>query len=191
MPGSPQCPSRPECSSLRIDSASVVADQDSQLPVTVFEFDFDALRARMPEGIDQSFPADPVDLVAQHRMQRPWLAVHDHAKSDIVVDCEFILDVAKTPVQDRVIRHAKIAALAPRSGLLRSPGSSIQECGPTRTWPANPEGGGPPQHAVASTRSGSLAARCHEAPAQFAFVRPAALQTRTLSCLVRSCRRRR
>ena len=53
------------------------------------------LRLRMLECVDQSLPADAIDLIAQHRMQWPRLAVHNHAKSGVFLDGEFLLDARK------------------------------------------------------------------------------------------------
>ena len=50
---------------LRIDAASVVADQDSQLAGGVFELISMLFARGMPECVDQSFAADAINLVAQ------------------------------------------------------------------------------------------------------------------------------
>src|ERR1700722_1532669 len=98
---------------LRIYAAVIVAHQYAQLPGSVFQLDFDALRARMPEGVDQSFPADAVDLVTQNRMQWARLAVQDYAKSDVFLDSQLLLDARKC------LSQIQIAAVAGAQPLYR------------------------------------------------------------------------
>src|ERR1700722_14567885 len=80
---------------LRIDAAAVIAYQNPQLIEGVLDLDFDALGPGMEERIRQGFPADAVDFVAQDRVQRPGLAVHDHTKPDVLFNSEFLSDTRK------------------------------------------------------------------------------------------------
>ena len=78
MPGRPQWPSRPALQDVRVDTAAVVAYQHTQVPRTVFELDFDSLRARMPERVDQGLASDAIHLVANQRMNRADAALDGH-----------------------------------------------------------------------------------------------------------------
>jgi hypothetical protein len=51
-----------------LNASPVVTDQNAQALVRVLEFDFNALRPGMPSSIDQCFPANAVDFVAQNGM---------------------------------------------------------------------------------------------------------------------------
>ena len=54
---------------LRIDAATVVADDYPKALGSVLKFDFDAGGSGVTESIHQSFPADVIDLVANERVQ--------------------------------------------------------------------------------------------------------------------------
>ena len=60
---------------LRIDPASIVAHQYSQLAGRIFQFYFYALCLRVTECVNQSLAANAVDLIAQDRVQRARLAI--------------------------------------------------------------------------------------------------------------------
>jgi hypothetical protein len=52
---------------LRIDSATVVADDYPEAPGAILKLDFDAAGLGVAECIDQELPADVIDLVANER----------------------------------------------------------------------------------------------------------------------------
>src|ERR1700733_3834419 len=79
----------------RIDSAAVVAHQYAQPAGSVFELNLDALGVRMTECVNQSLPANAIDFIPKHRVQRAWLAVYDHTKADVVLNGEFLLSPRK------------------------------------------------------------------------------------------------
>jgi len=53
---------------LRIDPATVVADDYPESPGGIRYFDFDAAGSGVAECIHQYFPADTIDLVANERV---------------------------------------------------------------------------------------------------------------------------
>jgi hypothetical protein len=53
---------------LRIDPATVVADDYSEALGGILKLDFDATGSRVAEGIYQKFAADVIDLVANERV---------------------------------------------------------------------------------------------------------------------------
>ena len=58
IPESPQCPSRPERSTLVVNAAAVVADEDAHVAGRVADFDLDFLRARVANRVGQRLAAD-------------------------------------------------------------------------------------------------------------------------------------
>ena len=65
----------------------------------VVDLDLDFLGPGMADGIRQRFPANAVDLVASHRMQRPRAAFDDHAKLDGLGNGELLLHPAEDLLQ--------------------------------------------------------------------------------------------
>lgn len=65
----------PGAQQLGVYTFPVVAEEKAQTRRLVPEFDLDEIRSGMPKRIDQSFPANPIYLVADCRMQssRPSL----------------------------------------------------------------------------------------------------------------------
>ena len=59
---------------LRIDAAAVIAHQDAQVVERVFHLKLDAFRPGMTECVDQCFPPDAVDFVAQDAGAAAWAA---------------------------------------------------------------------------------------------------------------------
>src|SRR5579862_7784772 len=55
---------------LRIDTAAIVANHQPELPLEVHNLDLDRSRPGMVECVDNRFPADTINFVAKHRMQR-------------------------------------------------------------------------------------------------------------------------
>ena len=53
---------------LRIDPATVVADDHPETLGGILKLDFDAAGSGVAECIHQCFPADPIDLVANERV---------------------------------------------------------------------------------------------------------------------------
>ena len=67
-----------------VNPAAIVADHNAQSFGTIFQFDLDLLRARMPERVDERFPADSINLIPEQRMQGPAFAVDDDAKVNVL-----------------------------------------------------------------------------------------------------------
>jgi hypothetical protein len=74
----------------RVDAAAVIADQNPQLTIRVFEFDFDAAGLRVVEGIGQSLATDTVDFITNNRVQGTRLAFDNQTKIDGPLDKEFL-----------------------------------------------------------------------------------------------------
>src|SRR5688572_23704368 len=81
----------PGVQNVRVDTAAVIADQNTQVPRTVFELHFDPLRARMPEGVDQSLTSDAIHLVANERMNRADVSLDGHLEIRAVARGVFLL----------------------------------------------------------------------------------------------------
>ena len=121
MPVMPQCPSLPATHDLRIDAPAVVAHQNAQLLGAYSSSSSTCCRARMPEGVDQPLPADPIDLVADHRLElrgRPSTMTRIRRRCPIA---ELLLDTGRTPAPDRAARLPTSAGRGPRCGPRRSP----------------------------------------------------------------------
>ena len=73
----------------RVDSETVVAAAEPQLPVVIGEFHYDLSRLRMAHRIGERFAADPIELVIHERLQRPGLAYHPWPTGEarLVVRC--------------------------------------------------------------------------------------------------------
>ena len=122
----------PRSQYLRVDPATIVAHQNTQLAGRILQFDLDLLRPRMAKCIDQRFPADSVHFVPEQRAQGPPLTVDNDAKVDVVAACsagQSPAGFAKTRVRDPERRSAMSAILEPRSGPLQSLAPSIEEPG--------------------------------------------------------------
>jgi hypothetical protein len=61
-----------------INAYSVVANLQAKLTAIVYEFDFNAARARVMESVSQRFVADPVNLVLEDGRQVPARPSHPH-----------------------------------------------------------------------------------------------------------------
>src|SRR5260370_20316431 len=86
MPDSPQVSVAARLKNVRIDSAAIVAHQQTQLAWRIFELDFDMLRARVAECVDQCLSANPIHIVAEQRVQGPSRSVNNDSKSDFLAD---------------------------------------------------------------------------------------------------------
>ena len=84
----------PQANYFAVDPASVIADHNPQAAGRVFERRLDVTRAGMPEGIDERLPADAVNLVANHRLQRCGRTFDDYAVVH-VADAKFLGDAQK------------------------------------------------------------------------------------------------
>lgn len=82
-----------------IKSDSAVSHQDPQFIRGVFHLDFDGLRAGMPEGVCQSLPSNPVNLIPNERMKWARCTFHDDMELRFVVPNEFLLNLGKSRPQ--------------------------------------------------------------------------------------------
>ena len=77
---------------LRIEPTDIVADNNAQVIVRVFDSDFNALGAGVANCIEQRFAADAIDFVADERMQGPGAAFDDNAKINFLGIFEVLSD---------------------------------------------------------------------------------------------------
>ena len=63
---------------LRIDAATVIADETAATRPECFDLDFDPPSRPNGEGVHESLAADSVDIVSDTRIQLPAVAFHDH-----------------------------------------------------------------------------------------------------------------
>ena len=64
----------------------------------------------MPERIHQCFAADTVDLITNHRMQRPNLAFHHYAKIKRLLNREFLWDAGECLFEVAPVRRRSKAS---------------------------------------------------------------------------------
>src|SRR5712671_5338431 len=83
------------------NAAAVIANQETEGTGCVIEFDLDRLRVRVTERVDHRLSADPVDFIAEDRMQRLRQAVYDDAKLNLIIDGELVLDLRKRLFQTK------------------------------------------------------------------------------------------
>src|SRR5262249_61648672 len=77
-------------------SPAVMADDNAQMVNPVFYYYFDVFGSRETEYIDQYFAANAVDFIANERVQRPGAAFDKDAKTDLLLDGEFVSDSGKS-----------------------------------------------------------------------------------------------
>jgi hypothetical protein len=80
---------------LGIDSTPVVANPHAQLAVTIFKFKLHALGSGMTKSVEQSLPADTVNLMLKKRLQRLLPAGDNDAKLNIGRNCKFLLNAGQ------------------------------------------------------------------------------------------------
>src|SRR5260221_13286653 len=73
----------------RIDSTSVIAYPHSQVTVGIFKLEIDAPGSGMTKRIDQGFFANPVQLLADGRLERLLAADNTEVETYIRRDHEF------------------------------------------------------------------------------------------------------
>ena len=89
--GQAPMPIAPGVQDLLVDPAAIVADQHAQVPRTVFELDFDSVRARVTERVDQRLASDAIDLIADQRMNRADASFDGHLEIRAVARGVFLL----------------------------------------------------------------------------------------------------
>jgi hypothetical protein len=85
----------PQTQHLRVNPATVIADQNAQVVGDIFDLNLDASGTGVAERIDQRLVAYAVDFIAYDRVQRPWPAFDDDAKPDLLLHDEFLLNPGK------------------------------------------------------------------------------------------------
>jgi hypothetical protein len=70
---------------LRVNAFPVVRNPQPEFRFVVPEFHFDLARLRVPEGVAQRLGSNPVDFVAEDRMQIPWRAFHRYLKDGSIL----------------------------------------------------------------------------------------------------------
>src|SRR5262249_5448956 len=94
----------------RIDSTAVVTHNDAQLIRKILDLDRNVLGAGVTKGVEQRLPANPVDLVAQQRVERPPPPFYDYSKTDFLA----VLPMCGTFLLHRCERFFQIQRLAIR-----------------------------------------------------------------------------
>src|SRR6266705_4883632 len=80
---------------LRINAAAIVANKHSQLLRTVLDLNFDAARLCVAKRVYQSFAPDPIDVVADDRVQRSRLALYNHPVVDLLLKTQLLWNSRK------------------------------------------------------------------------------------------------
>jgi len=80
---------------LRICPATVVADDNAQLPDFVFYRDFDMPSVRAVQRIGYGFATDAVNFVTDDRVYWPWAALDRDAKINLLAGSELLLDAGE------------------------------------------------------------------------------------------------
>ena len=62
------------------DALAIIADAEPKLLLVIADFHFDALRSGVTEGVAHRFADNPVDFIAQNRMQVARRAFHLHSE---------------------------------------------------------------------------------------------------------------
>jgi hypothetical protein len=87
-----------------VDTLSIVPDLQPKLPGVVRDFHFDPASVRVAKGVAQRFAGNPVDIVAQDRMEIPRRALYGHMDDGAILvrsaGCEL--------VAQRADRHGEI-----------------------------------------------------------------------------------
>src|SRR4029077_9990705 len=96
---------------LRVDSGSIVADNNAQPIRRIFYFNFNLFCAGVPKGIYESLATYQIDLIANERTQRARRPFDKHTKVDRPFDGQFLWDRRKSLFQTHkiAIRSAKPA----------------------------------------------------------------------------------
>ena len=93
MPGAPLF-----LKNLRVDALPVIPDPQAKLPFVIVDFHFDLPRLSVPRGIAQRLAGNPVDFVADDRMQVPRRAFYLHPQDGGIpvsfIGCEFFSESA-------------------------------------------------------------------------------------------------
>ena len=78
-----------------IDPTPVVANPHAQIAVTIFNFELHVLGSGMTKSVEQSLPADTVNLMLKKRLQRLLPAGDNNAKVYIGLNCKFLLNAGQ------------------------------------------------------------------------------------------------
>jgi hypothetical protein len=100
---------------LRIDSTSVVANPHAQVAVGILKLDLDALGSGMTKCVDQSLPANSINLMPDGWAQRLLPAGDNDAKVNIGLNGEFLLNVrqGQNQIQRARVRRAEVMNSVP------------------------------------------------------------------------------
>ena len=75
---------------LWVNAAPAIPYKKAKFLVLVVEFDFDILRPRVPNSVDQRLPADAIHFITKDRVQRACLTADDHTKPNVIGQVQFI-----------------------------------------------------------------------------------------------------
>jgi hypothetical protein len=85
----------PSAQHWRINSATVITDQNAKIAGRIVNLNLNLARARVAKCIDKGFSANAVHLVANNGMQRSWQAFHDDAKVTLLLNDKFPRNAGK------------------------------------------------------------------------------------------------
>src|SRR6266700_8208838 len=80
---------------LRINAAAIVANKHSQLLHTILDLHFNAARLCVAKRVYQSFAPDPIDVVADDRVQRSRLALYNHPVVELLLKTQLLWNSRK------------------------------------------------------------------------------------------------
>ena len=80
---------------LRINSPTVIPNQNTKIARRIVNLNLNPGRALVAKCIHEGFPANPVHFVTDHGMQRSWLTFHDHPKINFLRGSKFLRNPGK------------------------------------------------------------------------------------------------
>jgi hypothetical protein len=78
-----------------IEATTVVPNPHAQLTVGIFKFDLDPCGLRVTKCVDESLPANSINLMLDGQVERPLLSDNSDPKFNVGWNCEFALNARK------------------------------------------------------------------------------------------------
>src|SRR5260221_3558176 len=102
-------PLAPGTQHLGIDPLAVVPDEHAKLAARALDSHLEVRRTGVAKRVDHRLPPDPIDVVADHRVQGTRIALPDHAELHLAPDTEFVPDARERllEVVELVLGRAK------------------------------------------------------------------------------------
>src|SRR5215470_11361035 len=80
---------------MQIDSAAIVAYDNTKFVSAIFKLHHNSFRFRMPKCIRHRFSANAVNLIAYDRMQKPRAPFHDNTKIGLRLNSEVLWETTE------------------------------------------------------------------------------------------------